>query len=140
MGSSIWSSTVLERRWFEHDSLAVAFAMAFRLDAVFAYWSFLTTLDATFATRQASRLGSFTREFGLQGSLSLAGVSAIDVVFVVAVVVGRVVPGAWIHEAKVDIVAEWSRRASELMLWQDAEKSKTCSSPEMGERVVLAER
>ena len=114
--------------------------MAFRLDAVFAYWSFFAALDAAFATRQASRLGSLAREFGFQGSLSLAGVSAIDVVFVVTVVVGRVVPGAWIHEAKVDIVAEQSRRACERMLWQDAEKSTTCSSRGMGGRVVLAER
>ena len=92
----------------EDDTLAVAFAVSFRFDAVLAHRTFLAALDATFATCQTSCLGPFAREFGFQGGLSLACVSAIVLVFVVAVVVRRLVPGAGIHLAEdAVVVAEW---------------------------------
>lgn len=47
-------------RRFEDNALAVALAVSFRLDAILANRSLLAALDATFTTRQASRLGSFT--------------------------------------------------------------------------------
>ena len=44
-------------RWFEDDSLVVALALAFGLDAVGASRSLLTTLYAAFSTGETSSLG-----------------------------------------------------------------------------------
>jgi hypothetical protein len=108
MGSAVWCSTILKMGRLEDDALAVAFAVSFRFDAVLAHGTFLAALDAAFATSQTSRLGSFAREFGFQGGLSLAGISAIKLVFVVALVVRRLVPGGGIHLAKdAVVVAKW---------------------------------
>lgn len=93
----------------EDDTLAVAFTVSFGFDAVLAHGTFLAALDTAFATSQTARLGPFAGEFSFQGSLSLACVSAIDLVFLVALVVRRLVPGGGIHLAEdaVVVVAEW---------------------------------
>lgn len=50
MSSSIRSRSILKSRRPEDHALAVAFAVAFRLDAVLAYRPLLTALDAAFTT------------------------------------------------------------------------------------------
>lgn len=97
--SAIGSCTILKGRWLEDYALAIAFAVSLGFDAVFAYWAFLAALDATFSTCQTSSLSSFAREFSLQRSLSLAGVSAVQRVLVVAIIVRRLVSSSRVHLA-----------------------------------------
>jgi hypothetical protein len=93
------------RRPKDH-TLAIALAVAFRLDAILAYRSLLATLDAAFATSQTSGFGSFAGEFGPESRLCLAGVSAVHGDIVVAVIVGRVVSSVGVHLAEVSFVGE----------------------------------
>lgn len=104
MGSAIGRSTILKMGRLEDDTLAVAFAVSFRFDAILAHGTFLAALDAAFATCQTARLGPFAGEFGFQGRLSLACVSAIELVFLVALVVRRLVPGGGVHLAEDAVV------------------------------------
>jgi hypothetical protein len=106
MGSSIRSSTILKSRRPKDHALAVTLTVAFRLDAIFAYRSLFTTLDAAFPTSQTSGLGSLAGEFGPEGCLCLGGVGAVQGDLVVAVIVGRVKSGVWIHLAEVWLVGE----------------------------------
>jgi hypothetical protein len=106
MGSSIRSSTILKSRRPEDHALAVTLTVAFRLDAIFAYRSLFTTLDAAFTTSQTSGFGSLAGEFGPEGCLCLGGVSAVQGELVVALIVGRVVSGVGIHLAEVWLVGE----------------------------------
>jgi hypothetical protein len=106
VSSSIRGSTILVMRRPEDHTLAIALAVAFRLDAVFAYRSLLTTLYAAFTTSQTSGFGSFAGEFGPESRLCLAGVSAVHGDLVVAVIVGRVVSSVGVHLAEVSFVGE----------------------------------
>jgi hypothetical protein len=45
-------------RSLEDNSLIVAFALAFRLDAIAASWPLFSTLDTTLPTGEAAGLGS----------------------------------------------------------------------------------
>ena len=69
MCASIWDWTKIKVRWFEYHPLIVAFALTFAFDAVLADWTFFVALDTTFTTSQASSLGPFARQFGLQRRL-----------------------------------------------------------------------
>lgn len=106
MGSPIRGSTILKSRRPEDHALAITLAVAFRLDAVFAYWPFFAALDAAFTTSQTSGLGSLAGEFGPESCLCLCCVGAVQGELVIAVIVGRVVSGVWIHLAEVSLVQE----------------------------------
>lgn len=101
MSTSIRSSTILKGRRPEHDALTVTLAVAFRLDAIFAYRSLFTTLDAAFATSQTSSFSSLAGEFGAEGCLCLGSVGAVQGDLMVAIIVGHVVSSVDIHLAEV---------------------------------------
>jgi hypothetical protein len=108
MGSSIRSSTILEMRRPNDYTLAITLAVAFRLNAVFAHWSFLATLEAAFTTGRTSGFASLTRKFDLEGCLCvcLAGVSTVLGELVIAVIFGRVESEVCIHLAEVSLLGE----------------------------------
>jgi hypothetical protein len=106
MSSSMKSSTILEMRRPKDHTLTITLAVAFRLDTVFAHWSFLATLEAAFTTGQTSGFASLTGKFDLGSCLCLASVSAVLGELVVAVIVGRVVSGVGIHLAEVSFLGE----------------------------------
>ena len=90
MGSAVWRSTILKMGRLEDDTLAVAFAVSFRFDAVLAHGPFLAALDAAFATCQTAGLSSLARQFGFQGCFGLAGVSTIQGDFDVVLILGSI--------------------------------------------------
>jgi hypothetical protein len=89
---SSFRSSIIEIRWLERDSLAIAFAMAFRLVATFAHRPLPVALDPTLTASQTSDCYALAGEFSPALSVNFASIGTILRRFVVLATVGRVVP------------------------------------------------